>query len=305
MQLPALPYRGNQQKKLTLHLFLQIMGKIRLKMSPRKNHWWYITEYVDTFGLTTGPIPYNSGMDMFSIALNIHRHRLEVSTSQGKQESFPLDTGLTVAEFYTKLMTVLKGLEISVSILDRPYDLGIDKSFGEITEYGHYDKTYVKSLWQILLWVDGVFKEFSGRFYGKTCPVHLYWHSMDLTVTRFSGKEAPPMDDNARISDKDAYTHECISFGFWAGDENMQEPAFYSYTYPSPEGIDKEVLKPSTAEWIDSNGSAMAILRYSDLLKKENPRKALLDFMETAYQAGARLASWDIEKLETPALDEL
>lgn len=232
-------------------------------------------------------------------------HKLEVNTSKGEVESFPLHEGLTVADFYKKLTTIIQKLNISVSIIDVPYDLGIDKSFGEITEYHHYDKEYTQNLWRSLVWIDDVFTEFSGRFYGKTCPVHLYWHSMDLAVTRFSGNEAPPMAADARLSDKDAYTHECISFGFWAGDENVTEPAFYSYTYPSPEGLDQEKLSPSSAEWVNSNGSPMAILKYNSLLTEDDPRKALLDFMESAYQAGAKRANWDLEKLTVPALKNL
>ncbi len=305
LALPTLTYQGHEQSKLTLHLFLQIIGKIRLMMTPRKNHWWYITEYVDTQGFTTGPIPYHSGMDTFSITLNVLQHQLEVVTSQGEEQSFKLENSLSVAEFYQQLMKILKEFNIPISILDRPYELNIDQHFDEITNYHHYDKDYVKKLWQIMLWVDGVFKEFSGRFYGKTCPVHLYWHSMDLTVTRFSGKEAPPMDAGARISDKDAYSHECISFGFWAGDDHMQEPAFYSYTYPAPKGIDRQTLQPSAAEWIDSNGSPMAILRYKDLIQNPEPRESLLNFMESAYQAGASLGSWEIEKLTVPELEKL
>lgn len=208
IKLPTLAYRSREKNKLTLHLFLQIIGKIRLEMTPRKNHWWYVTEYVDTQGFTTGLIPYNSGMDAFTITLNVHRHQLEVMTSKDKCKYFDLYEGLSVANFYEKLFGILKELNIGVSIVDKPYDQSIDKPFNEITDYHHYEKSYVKRLWQILLWIDGVFKEYSGRFYGKTSPVHLYWHSMDLAVTRFSGKKAPPMDDNARISDKDAYTHE-------------------------------------------------------------------------------------------------
>jgi len=274
-------------------------------MSPRKNHWWYVTEYVDTRGLTTGPIAYNSGLDTFSITLNIIKHTLEVSTSKGEHDSFSLHESLTVADFYKKLITILEEFYITVSILDVPFDLGIEKSFEKITEYHHYDKVYSRDLWRTLLWVDTILKEFSGRFYGKTCPIHLYWHSKDIAVTRFSGKEAPAMEDDARISDKDAYSHQCISFGFWAGDEKMPEPAFYSYTYPAPEGLDRETLHPASSLWIDNNGSPMALLKYSDLLAEEHPRKALLDFLESAYQAGAKRARWDIEKLKVPALDTL
>lgn len=304
-KLPHLLYKGNEQKKMTLHLFLQVMGKVRLKLTPRKNHWWYVTEYVSTRGLTTGSIPYNFGRDKFEITLNVIQHQLEVVTSRGEFNSFTLNSGLTVAEFYQRLMTILKEFNIPVSILDVPYDLGLSKPFGEITEYSHYDEDYTQDLWRVLLWVDDVFKEFSGRFYGKTCPVHLYWHSMDLAVTRFSGREAPPMPKEARISDKDAYTHECISFGFWAGDDNMQEPAFYSYTYPAPDGLADEPLKPSSAAWVEANGSPMAILKYADLVDTAKPRAELLAFMESAYQAGAKRTQWDIDKLEVPALSEL
>lgn len=303
--LPSLEYKGNEKSKMTLHLFLQIIGKIRLTLAPRKNHWWYVTQYISTQGLTTGPIPYNKGMNTFEVLINVHRHQLEVHTSQGETAHFALHPALTVAEFYQNLWSVLEQFDISVSIPDKPYDLDIDRPFGEITEYHHYDKVYTKTLWRILLWVDGVFKTFSGRFYGKTCPVHLYWHSMDLVVTRFSGREAPAMDPNARISDKDAYSHECISFGFWAGDENVPEPAFYSYTYPSPEGIEKETLSPPSARWIDSNGSPMALLTYRHLLKTDDPESSLLGFLESTYTAGAKRAQWDIDRMTVPRLEDL
>ena len=156
-----------------------------------------------------------------------------------------------------------------------------------------------------MLWVDQVFKEFSGRFYGKTCPVHIYWHHMDLTLTRFSEKKAPPMPAEARLSDKAAYSHEVISFGFWAGDEQVPGPAFYSYTAPAPNKLDKQPLEPAAAQWIDNNGSPMALLMYDDLLKQENPHQVLLAFMESAYQAGAQLAGWPVEALTVPPLEML
>jgi len=305
IKLPSLDYKGNEKKKMTLHLFLQVLGKIRLKMTPRKNHWWYITEYIGTNGFTTGPIPYNSGTDQFEITINVIDHRLEVSSSQGESGGFPIDDHLTVADFYQKLMETLQTMDVSVSIVDVPFDLGVEQAFDEITEYHHYDKTYVSDLWRSMVWIGNVFKEFSGRFYGKTCPVHLYWHSMDLVVTRFSGNEAPPMPADARISDKDAYTHECISFGFWPGDETVPEPAFYSYTYPSPDGIKEEAITPSSAEWVDSNGSPMALLTYKNLLDTDNPREELLAFLESTYLVGAKKANWDIEKFRVPNLDEL
>lgn len=304
-RLPELKYVGNENKKLCLHLFFQIIGKIRMALTPRKNHWWYITLYVYEKGFTTGPVPIENGFASFSMSINILDHEFVIIKSSGESRSFELDHDLSVAQFYKRVMELLKELDIEVSINSKPFDLGIDKDFSEIDEIYGYDAVYTTSYWHSFLWIDSVFKEFSGRFYGKTCPVHLYWHSMDLAVTRFSGKKAPQMPEEARLSDKDAYSHECISFGFWAGDDNVQEPAFYSYTYPSPEGLDREELQPAKANWIMNNGTPMAILTYADLRKEENPEKVLLEFLESAYQAGARRAGWPIDELKVPPLSEL
>ncbi|CAL68332.1 DUF5996 family protein [Christiangramia forsetii] len=304
-KLPELNYVGNEEKKLTLHLFFQILGKIRMCFASRKNHWWYITLYVYEKGFTTGPISINNGFDTFSLNLNILQSRLEITKSSGETKEFDLYKGLSVATFYNNVINFLEDLEIQVEIKEKPYDLNIDKEFSEITDIHNYDKEYSTSFWKTFQWVDSAFKEFSGRFYGKTCPIHLYWHSMDLAVTRFSGKKAPEMAKEARISDRDAYTHECISFGFWAGDKNVQEPAFYSYTYPGPENMNLQELNPKTANWVLNNGSYMAILTYADLKKENNPRNVLLDFMESAYQAGAKLAGWDVKTFEVPTLKDL
>lgn len=305
LKLPKLTYPEHVKSKMTLHLYCQIIGKIRLQLAPRKNHWWYITQYIGTRGFTTGPIPYNGGMDQFEIYLNIQKHQLEISTSQHGFESFALHNKLSVADFYTKLMGLLKNLDISVNIVNQPYDLGINKSFNEITEFHHYDKAYSTDLWKTMVWISHVFKVFSGRFYGKTCPVHLYWHSFDLVVTRFSGNRAPSMPPESSVSNKDAYSHECISFGFWAGDDLVPEPAFYSYTYPSPKDLDKEPIQPASAEWIDSNGSPMAIFKYKHLLHSENPEQDLFNFLESTYKAGAKKAGWDMKTFQVPDLSEL
>jgi len=305
LSIPELPLQAWEKSKITLHLILQIFGKVRLNMTPRKNHWWFITEYVSSRGFTTSHIPCGDGINTFEINYNVHASQVEIFTSLNTEKIIPLYNGLSVASFYKQIMKALDELNIHPKIIDKPFDMGINKRFAEIEEYHHYDEEYVKRFWKIMLWVDGVFNEFSGRFYGKTCPVQLYWHHMDLAVTRFSGKKAPPMDPSARISDKDAYSHEVISFGFWAGDDNVREPAFYAYAYPSPDGIDKIKLLPQKAVWIDSNGSPMAFYRYNDLLKEENPREALLVFLESTYQAGAKLAGWDIEELKTIDLDKL
>ncbi len=304
--LPQLPLDVWEKSKITLHLYMQIVGKIRLGMMPRKNHWWYVTLYVCPRGFTTYGIPFDDGFHTFEITFNLIDHQLEVVTSRGESGSIALKNGLSVAQFYHDLFAVLQEFGIQTSILDKPYDIpGIETPFSEITEYASYQKEYVERFWRVMMWVDGVFKEFSGRSFGKTCPVHLYWHSFDLAVTRFSGKKGPDLNPEMRISDKDAYSHENISFGFWAGDQNVRGAAFYSYTYPSPEGLDKEPLKPTIAQWVDSNGSPMAVLMYDDLRTQTNPRQALLDFLESAYQAGAKLAHWDIEAMTVPPLTEL
>ncbi|NND05874.1 MAG: hypothetical protein HKN87_05800 [Saprospiraceae bacterium] len=303
--LPPLTYQGNENGKMTLHLLLQIIGKIRLKMTPRKNHWWYITHYVGTQGFTTGPIHYGNGLHTCQITMDVLEHQIVVESSTGLKQTIALKSGITIATYFEEIMQLISQLGIDVALLDRPFDLNMDIPFSEIDQIHHYDEEYASTLWRVMRWIDGVFKEFSGRSYSKTCPVHLYWHSMDLAVTRFSGKKAPPMPSEARISDKDAYSHECISFGFWPGDPQVQEPAFYSYTYPSPAGIDQKKLMPKEAKWVDSNGSPMAFLSYMDLVQANDPRSTLLDFLESSYQAGAALASWDIDELTVPPLTDL
>ncbi|UCF19072.1 MAG: hypothetical protein JSU87_14245 [Gemmatimonadota bacterium] len=303
--LPDLPLDDWEDTKLTLHLFLQIVGKIRLALMPRKNHWWNVTLYVSATGLTTGPMPYDDGQEKCEILFDFNEHRLKVFTSRGEHRTLELRERLSVAEFHTWLFDTLRELSLEPRILGKPYDLPVTKQFSEITEYAAYQPDPVERFFKLLRWVDGVFQEFSGRFYGKTCPVHLYWHHMDLAVTRFSGRRGPPLPADRGIADKDAYSHEVISFGFWVGDENVRGPAFYSYTYPSPDGLGSESIAPGAAHWIDSGGSPMALLMYEDLLQEPDPRAALMRFLEATYQAGARLAGWDIEDLTVPALSEL
>lgn len=305
MQLPYLPYEDWKETRLTLHLILQIIGKIRLQATPRKNHWWYITQYVTSRGFATGSIPMGDGFNTFEIVLDVHQEMLQLTDSHGTRIDLHLKDGYSVAAFYADITGILDNWGIKATFVERPMDLEVTKPFAEITEYHHYDWDAIQRFWGMMLWTDGVFKEFSGRFYGKTCPVHLYWHHLDLAVTRFSGKPAPPLPSAARISDKDAYSHEVISFGFWAGDDNTPEPAYYSYTAPAPEGLDKEPLSPESAAWVDANGSPMAILKYKDLLSLPDPRQGLLDFLESAYQAGAKRAHWNIVALTVPPLEHL
>lgn len=306
LSLPPLPLEEWEQTKITLHFYLQILGKVQLALMPRKNHWWNITELICPSGITTHDIPYQNEKETFQITLNFLQHRLEVCTSKKELESFPLHDGVSVAEFYKKLFGIFEKLNIAVKIIATPFDVPAEKKpFPQIKNFHFYQLEYVERFWRILVWVSQVFNKFSGRFYGKTSPVQLYWHHMDLTVTRFSGRKAPALPGEATIANKDAYSHEVISFGFWAGDEKMRSPAFYSYTYPSPEILDQQPLQPETATWQDNNGSPMALLLYDDVRTKENPEEILLSFLESAYTAGATLAGWNIADLKVPDLKDL
>ncbi|GAB5475096.1 MAG: DUF5996 family protein [Maribacter sp.] len=296
---PELPLSAWKPTKETFHRYLQIVGKIRLALMPRKNHWWYITLYTNSSGLTTRSIPY--GNFVFEIQFDLIHHRLCLHSSKGDSQNFELYDGLSVADFYQKICAGLNTMGVFFDIIAKPYDLSDDIPFAECTLHKSYDREYVFRFWKILLQVDLVFKEFSGRSYSKTCPVHIYWHHMDLAVTRFSGKKGPEMTD-AKAADRDAYSHEVISFGFWAGDKDVRFPAFYAYTYPSPDGLDNEPLMPESAEWIDSNGSPMAFLSYDALRELPNPKAALLEFLESAYQAGAKRTGWDIDELTVKPL---
>ncbi|MEM9143116.1 MAG: DUF5996 family protein, partial [Bacteroidota bacterium] len=268
----------------------------------RKNHWWYITLYVTAKGFGTRGIPVNDGLDTLEIDFDIKEKAVVLSHSSFEAIPISLVPQPTVAQFYEHFMNALASFGLHPQFVERPFDLGIDKRFDAIVEYHHYDWTYIHAFWKLMRWNQAIFQEFSGRFYGKTCPVHIYWHHMDLTVTRFSGKKLPPMDKSVRVLERETYSHEQISFGFWVGDDNMPEPMYYSYTYPSPEGLDRQTLAPDTAQWADSNGSPMALLRYGEVRNSKDPRTTVLDFLESAYQAGAKKAKWDIDELTVPDL---
>ena len=188
MKLPYLAFEEWGKTRITLHLILQIIGKIRLKTTPRKNHWWYITQYVSVKGFSTHPIPLPDGINTFEIILNVHKKAVQLNCSTGEEIEIPLRDGYTISEFYQKIMGIINDWGLDPKFITKPFDMGIDQPFDKITEYHHYDWEAIHRFWQMMLWNDGVFKEFSGRFYGKTCPVHIYWHHLDLAVTRFSGR---------------------------------------------------------------------------------------------------------------------
>jgi Family of unknown function (DUF5996) len=292
--LPSLPLEDWKDTKETLHRYAQIVGKVRLEHSPFRNHWWHVTFYVDPRALSARHM--FSGELGFEISFDLIAHELRVLTSAGDMASFPLRNGLSVAEFYGNLVSILDTLGIDAA-LNNPRPFGLedqDRLFEQDTEHASYDEEYVERYRRILTWVDCVFREFSGRFVGKSSPVHLFWHGFDLAVTRFSGRRAPEREGADKVT-REAYSHEVTSFGFWPGDRNTPTPAFYSYTAPEPGGLTRQPLRPEAAFWAPEGG--MALLMYDDVRKADSPRATLLEFMESAYQAGARTAGWDVKDL--------
>ena len=293
---PDIPLDAWRPTKNTLHLFLQIVGKIRLKTHPRINHWWHVSFYVSPRGLTTRAVPHKDGN--FEIEFDLSDHKLKIQTSDGGYEDFDLYDGLTVADFYKSVFANLAKLGIEPQIWGVPYEAPSTIRFAEDVENKSYDKEYVERARQTLVAVNDILEEFRGRFTGKSTPVHLFWHSFDLALTRFSGRKAPPMPE-ANMVTREAYSHEVISFGFWFGDDkpnSVAAPAFYSYTAPKPEGLEKEPLQPDTAFWTPDGG--MALLMYDDVRKADDPRKMVLDFLESAYQAGGKRATWSVESFQ-------
>ena len=297
-ELPELPLEQWEPTKQTLHLWLQIVGKVRLAATAPQNHWWNVSLYVDARGLTTRRL--RAGELEFDISLDFVAHELVVRTSRGELESFPLVDGLSVAGFYERLVAVLRRLGIDVEIRAEPYRVPATTPFAEDVEHASYDRQAVERYWRALRWIDATLQEFAGWFCGKTSPVHLFWHGMDIAVTRFSGRRAPENPNADRVS-REAYSHEVISFGFWPGDEQVRMPAFYSYTAPEPTGLAEQPLRPDEASWRPTAGgsSHLAFLPYDAIRAAPDPRVTLLEFLQSAYRAGASMAGWDADGLRS------
>jgi hypothetical protein len=267
-----------------------------LACQPRVNHWWHVPLYLHPRGLTTGAMPFADGV--FAIDFDFLDHRLAVQTSLGRQETLELASG-SMSRFYAGVRRMLEAVGVKPAILARPFDESKARSnvpFEQDVLDRPYDRDSVSRYFRLLSWIEPVFQKFRGRFLGKSTTVHLFWHSMDLALTRFSGRKAPEMPGADPVT-KDAYSHEVISFGFWAGDPTVPEPAFYSYTAPEPEGLAAQPLAPVGAAWVDTGASHLALYRYSDLRAAGDPRASLLTFLESAYQAGAHTAGWDEDEL--------
>lgn len=298
-ELPALPYGGWVDTKETLHLFLQIIGKVRLKAHPKLNHWWHVTLYPWPRGLTTGAIPYHGRS--FEIRFDMVDHRVEIAGNDGALEHFDVP-GMSVADFHGALFAALGRLGIQVGILAVPYMNKSTVPFAEDRGHASYDPDAVDRFHRIVVWIAGVFETYRGRFAGKQTPVHLFWHSFDMAVTRFSGREAPLQGGTA--ADREAYSHEVASIGFWPGDDAFPEPAFYAYAYPEPDGLDSCALLPAEATWIKRDGGTLGVFRYEQLRGMGDPETALLSFLESAYQAAAARGRWNRGALAHAFADE-
>ena len=294
--LPPLPLEEWDSTKQTLHLWAQIVGKIRMASTAPRNHWWHVPLYVDVRGLTTRRMHSAEGVS-FQVDFDFIDHTLAVKTSRGETRSFALVDGLSVADFDARLHAMLGELGVDVTIAENPFGLPVITPFPEDLEHSAYDQDAVQRFWRILDWTDTVFEEFAGWFCGKTSPVHLFWHSFDLALTRFATTRAPAMP-NADPVTREAYSHEVISFGFWAGDENVREPTYYSYTAPEPTDLRRR-LQPEQAKWADQGTSSLAVLPYEAVRMAADPRTTLLSFLESAYQAGADAAGWERKELES------
>jgi Family of unknown function (DUF5996) len=289
--LPALPLEDWEETKDTLHLWSQIVGKVRMASSAPRNHWWHVALYVDVRGLTTRRMHSPQGVT-FQIDFDFVDHRLVVRTNHGEVQSFALANGLSVAAFDEELHATLRRLGVDVAIRESPFGLPTTTPFRADETHAAYDREAVERFWRILDWTDGVFEEFAGWYCGKQSPVHLFWHSFDLALTRFGGRRAPAKPDADAVT-REAYSHEVISFGFWAGDRNLREPTYYSYTAPEPGGLRGRSLRPEQARWIDYGTGSLAVLPYKAVRSATDPRTALLAFLESAYRAGAGLAGWN------------
>jgi Family of unknown function (DUF5996) len=294
--LPELALESWEPTKDTLHLWVQIVGKVRLAAAPPQNHWWNAPLYVDTRGLTTRRLRSDS-VD-FDVSFDFVAHELVVRTSRGQVESLPLADGLSVAAFYERFFALLAGLGIEMEIKAEPFGVPMTTPFAEDTEHESYDRESVERYGRALRWIDRTLQEFGGWFCGKTSPVHLFWHGFDLAVTRFSGERAPELP-NADSVTREAYSHEVISFGFWPGDKKVRVPAFYSYTAPEPAGLAEHPLRPAAASWHPTGSSHLAFLAYDEVRTSPDPRETLLEFLESAYDAGAATAGWDADGLRS------
>jgi hypothetical protein len=290
--LPPLPLAEWQATYDTLHMWTQIVGKVRLEQCPAINHWWGIALHVTANGLTTTPIPYRN--ITFEIRFDFVDHKLVIATSEGKERVLKLEPQ-SVAEFYRRFMAALQDLRIDVPIYKMPVEFPDPVRFDKDTVHASYDPDAVGRFWKILKWSDEVLKEFRAEFIGKASPVHFFWGSFDLAVTRFSGRAAPPRPGADAVT-AEAYSHEVSSAGFWPGGSGVNAPAYYAYAAPEPAGFGQYKVQPHEAFYHPELHEYL--LMYDDVRQAESPRQSLLDFLQSTYDAAADLGKWDRAAIE-------
>jgi len=287
---PALPLDEWRATYRTLHMWTQIVGKIRMTLTPPLNHWWHVPLYVNPSGLTTGPIPYPAGV--FEILFDFQRHQLTIVTSEGARLSRPL-CPQSVAAFYRGVMASLGSLGIAVEIQRNPQEVADAVPFDQDEANCFYDPDPAHRFWRILVSSSKVFNRFRSKFLGKSSPTHFFWGSFDLASTRFSGRLAPARKG---VISGPAYSHEEWSAGFWPGGGAVNGPAYYAYAVPKPDGLENAAIRPAAANW--NRELSEFILMYDDVRAADSPEEALYDFLASTYEAGATLGKWDRAALE-------
>ncbi|MFZ0708130.1 MAG: DUF5996 family protein [Candidatus Korobacteraceae bacterium] len=292
LELPPLPLADWKDTQATLHMWMQIIGKVQLALTPLVNHWWNVTFLLTARGMETQALHYAGGT--LEIIFDFLEHNLVIVTSQGETRVLPLRPQ-TVADFYHEVMRALSDLGVEVKIWPVPVEVQNPIAFEKDIVHHSYDRDAVTKFWHIFSWADAVLKEFRARFIGKSSPVHFFWGSFDLAVTRFSGRRAPERPGADRIT-REAYSHEVSSAGLWPGGGAITGPAFYSYAAPEPQGFAEQKVKPSQAFYHPEMKEFL--LMYDDVRQALAPREALMDFLQSTYVAAADLAHWDRNALE-------
>jgi Family of unknown function (DUF5996) len=293
---PDLPLAAWRATRDTLHLWTQIVGKIRLAQAPMINHWWQVPLYVTSRGLTTSPMPY--GARSFEIDFDFVGQELRIAVDDGRADAFPL-VPRSVAAFYAELMERLRALGLAVAIWPMPCEIENPIRFDADEAHAAYDPDYANRFWRALVQATRVLTAFRAGFLGKVSPVHFFWGSFDLAVTRFSGRLAPPHPGAPNVADKvtrEAYSHEVSSAGFWPGGAGLEQPIFYSYAYPPPPGFAAAPLAPAAASWNGALGEF--VLRYDAVRRAASPDDVLLQFLNSTYAAAAERGQWDRAALE-------
>ncbi len=292
---PDLKWAEWEQTASTLHMWTQIVGKTRLALSPLQAHWWNVPLYVSARGLSTSAMPYKD--DLLDIEFDFVSHDLRFRLSSGAMLSVPLRPQ-SVASFYGEFQSCLAALGVSVQIHPVPVEIKDPIPFTQDTQHASYDADYAHRFWRVLVRINDLFQQFSSNFLGKISPVHFFWGSFDLAVTRFSGRLAPPREDADPIT-REAYSHEVISAGFWPGNGGFGAPALYCYAAPVPAGLESAKIRPSSASYNTTLGEFL--LKYEDVRAEASPDEAVLEFLQSSYEAAADAAKWDRASLERPS----